>query len=196
VSYFISDEYQARVHAQQDFEGESHVKDEYQDEVYSVAHGLAKKFQATTILDVGCGGGFKLMKFFKDYDTTGVDLQPAIDRLKVKYPDRKWATTVEPRYTADIVICSDVIEHVDEPDALCDFIKSVKPKFVVLSTPDRDLVCAHHGQSPLGPPRNPTHVREWNFKEFEAYISSHFNVIYEFYSKKEQFTMCVIATPR
>ena len=194
MKYFIPDKYTARLDAEQDFEGENKVDDTYQDEVYCIARKLADDHNYHTILDVGTGSGFKLMKYFKNFATVGLDLPPAIPLLREKYPDRKWVTQSEAPAEADIIICSDVIEHVVDPDALCEFIKSLNPKHAVISTPDRDLVCEVHNQPPLGPPRNVTHVREWDFTEFEGYMRSHFNVEHFFYSNLRQFTMCAVVT--
>jgi hypothetical protein len=195
--YFISDQYNARIGAEQDFEGESTTTDDYQKEVYETAQSVAKVRGYQTIFDFGAGSGFKLIQFFSDRHTVGLDLPPAVKILRQKYPDREWITSGDPLpLSVDLVICSDVIEHVDDPDWLCNFIKSLNPKHVVISTPDRDLICNHHGQPPLGPPRNRTHVREWNFAEFGNYMDSQFAVERLFYSNREQYTMCVVARPK
>ena len=69
MKYFIPDKYTARLDAEQDFEGENKVDDTYQDEVYCIARKLADDYNYHTVLDVGTGGGFKLMKYFKDFAT-------------------------------------------------------------------------------------------------------------------------------
>ena len=84
---------------------------------------------------------------------------------------------------------SDVIEHVLDPDSLLDFIESCKPKFIVFSTPDRDLICGHDH---FGPPSNACHVREWNFLEFKQYISNRFEIIEHKITNVEQSTQMVI----
>ena len=44
---------------------------------------------------------------------------------------------------ADLVIASDVVEHLVDPDEMLQFISRIGPKFVVISTPDRDLLDLH-----------------------------------------------------
>lgn len=191
--YFISEQYNARLDAKQDFEGENKVQDDYQNEVYATARELADKFGYRTVLDFGSGGGFKLLKFFEEFDTTGVDLPDGVALLRKKYPERKWVTQDEVTLDAvDLVICSDVIEHVVDPDALCEFIIKLKPKHAVISTPDRALICYVYWQPEDGPPRNMTHVREWSFEEFGKYMDSHFKVENLFYSNRDQYTMCAV----
>jgi len=66
-------------------------------------------------------------------------------------------------------------------------------KYILFSTVERNLlrVGTHNG-----PPMNPTHVREWNFAEFDAYISSRFEVLEHFISNSAQATQCLLCTPR
>ena len=71
----------------------------------------------------------------------------------------------------DAIICSDVIEHLVDPDKLFPYIEkfSNTKTFIILSTPDRSV---YRGKDHFGPPHNESHVREWNRKEFEKYICS------------------------
>lgn len=196
MSYYIPDDYVTR-DAVQDFEGEAKMQGGYQNEVYQEARALADAHDLKTVLDIGAGSGFKLMKYFKDRSTMGVDLPPAVQMLRDKYPDRAWVTIdgVTLNFLAgfDLIICSDVIEHVTDPDALCNLIKSVDDaKYAVISTPDRQILTDLGLQPELGPPRNTCHVREWTFAEFGEYMRSHFNVEKHFYSNQAQCTQCVV----
>ena len=78
---------------------------------------------------------------------------------------------------ADMVICADVIEHVDDPDELIEFIKKMNFKHLIISTPDRNLLHSKLGRSITGPPVNKHHIREWTFDEFAEYIGEHFDII-------------------
>lgn len=86
----------------------------------------------------------------------------------------------------DLIICSDVIEHVVRPDNLLSYIHSIchKRSQMILSTPDRDrLRGVHNQQSP-----KPEHIREWNYEELEAFlVSSDYEVTEHFH----QFPMCL-----
>lgn len=95
----------------------------------------------------------------------------------------------------DLIICSDVIEHIPDPDQLINCLKSLDSKFIVFSTPNRDLFNSKYSQ--LGPPPNPSHCREWNFEEFETYIRKNFEVIDHLITNKQQGTqliLCVSST--
>ncbi len=155
-------------------------KDEAQDEVYSKAYNIAKKYSLKTIADLGCGSGFKLLKYFKGYKTIGYDLQETIDKIREKLDhtdNNKWEYSdfSKDPYKSDIVICADVIEHVLHPNNLIEYILKMDPKYVVISTPDRDTLAAWGRLQ--GPPYNVHHIREWSIGEFSKYMSRWFNII-------------------
>lgn len=193
MSYCIPDNYVARLGASQDFLNENKQEDQYQREVYLTALRLANQHHYQNVVDVGCGSGWKLVHHLGHLQTLGIDLPPTVEYLKAKYPERQWE--IAPSYLefhgVDLVICSDVIEHVDNPDELCNFLRLINPKHYVISTPDRSLL--NHVQPEFGPPRNKCHVREWTFSEFGEYMRSRFAVDEHFYSNKAQVTQCVVA---
>lgn len=165
-------------------------KDEYQNEVYEFAKLLCVENNLTTVADIGTGSGYKLLKYFHNYDTTGTDLPFMVEWLKEKYPERKWLEYLERGSKYDLIIASDVIEHVEDPDTILELIKLHGSKYFILSTPERDLV----GRGLNGPPSNLSHVREWNKEEFYNYISLHFNVLEHIISNHKQCTQLILGT--
>jgi hypothetical protein len=135
-----------------------------------------------------------LIRELGEFDTIGVDVSPTYEWLKERYPDRSWVrsfTAASSSLRGDLVICADVIEHVLDPDELIEFLKGIRPQFLILSTPDRDLM---YGGRHWGPPTNETHIREWNFDEFHRYIGKHFNILNHVISNREQFTQMTVCT--
>lgn len=167
--------------------------DEWQNEVYAHALDIYKKNKLTSVVDIGTGSGFKLIKYFNDAETLGIDVPETLDWLKKTYPSKKWSSKFESVLGYDLLISSDVIEHIENPDNLLDLIEQFDPKYIVLSTPDRGLLPE---QSQCGPPINPTHVREWSFEEFEEYIGNTFDILEHFISNKTQATQVIVAKPR
>jgi len=167
--------------------------DEWQNEVYAHASDIYKRNNLTSVVDIGAGSGFKLIKYFNHERTLGIDVPETVDWLKRAYPSKKWSSKFESVIGYDLLISSDVIEHVDDPDTLLDLIEQFNPKYIVLSTPDRNLLSE---QSQSGPPVNPTHVREWAFEEFRDYIGSRFDILEHFISNKIQATQVIVAKPR
>lgn len=192
--YFIHQGYQPRMEPK--FFDDTPLKDQWQKEVYQFAREVADDVGAKTILDIGCGSGFKLIRYFSERDTLGLDLPPTVEFLRKRYPGRRWEVCdfgSPPDFQPDLVICADVIEHLPEPRELVRFIHSLRPGVIVISTPERNLLM--HGRHD-GPPRNEAHVREWSMAEFRAFMESEFDVLAHFISNGAQATQCVLARPK
>ncbi len=194
--YFIKPDYIARTEYCH-FDDTS-CTDGYQNEVYLAAFQLAEMIGAQSIGDVGCGSGFKLLKYFKERKTVGFEIEPTLSFLKERYPDREWMLSdfgqmVEEKL--DVVICSDVIEHLTDPDQLLNWMGQLDFNYLVLSTPDRDqlIYIQQDEQCLVGPPLNPAHVREWSFAEFETYVGQFFDVQQHFHTEKEYWGQVIIA---
>lgn len=173
--------------------------DEWQREVYLTARDLMREEDLKTVCDVGCGSGYKLVRILGEFETIGIDLPETIAKVRLRYPDRQWRSgsfeSLQPP-RADLAICADVIEHVADPDELMRFLASIGAQWVVISTPDRNLVYGGKGLYRFGPPANLAHVREWTQAEFNAYISRFMDVVRHEISNEEQATQMIVARPR
>lgn len=171
-------------------------QDTWQLEVYLRAYGLMKKYGWKTVADIGCGSAYKLITYLGDFQTIGYELPINVHSLIDRYPDRDWRVSdfnSETTIKADLVICSDVVEHLENPDVLMNFLKRVECSALILSTPERDIC---RGKNDLGPPKNPAHQREWNFKEFNMYVSQFFDIEYHAVVNNEQGTQMMICKKR
>jgi len=156
-----------------DFDDTSNT-DEWQKEVYLLAKNILEEKNYKSVIDVGCGSAYKLINYLGSYKTIGIEVGDTFNWLKKNYPQHQWLSFEETKSSSlqcDLVICSDVIEHIKNPDTLLDFIKAIDCKQIVLSTPERNAVA---GKNDYGPPENPAHFREWNDGEFKNYISKYF----------------------
>jgi SAM-dependent methyltransferase len=177
------------------FDDAAGKEDQWQREVYETARAIMLEHGLRSIHDVGCGSGYKLVHMLGDFDTTGIDLPENIGWVRELYPDRKWvgAPFEDVRLPkADLVICADVIEHVADPDALMRFIVSIAQKWVVLSTPDREIAYPRRSSHLLGPPENPTHLREWTKAEFRRYIANYLEIERHEITNREQATQMIV----
>ena len=160
----------------------------YQYDVYLSAKQIIERFHLSSVLDIGCGYGTKLVTVIHPIcgDITGIDVEVAIKVCTNKYGFGNWyVDNIEnPKLGLnkkfDLIIAADVIEHLVNPDALIEYIKRFlhDETFIIISTPERDLV---RGKGDLGAPQNPAHVREWNRYEFRKYLEFRgFSVISHF----------------
>ncbi len=172
-------------------------EDHYQKEVYEEAKQFSINNNFKKIVDIGCGSAYKLMSYFSEYDTIGIDVAETYQFLENKYPNKKWLSTDNVDYSsldADIVICADVIEHLLDPMELIQNIKKIKNfKYLFISTPERNILngCYHYG-----PPKNYHHIREWSGWEFNNFISKHFEIISHKVSNYKQCTQLIVCTKK
>ena len=170
-------------------------EDKWQLEIYLHALGLMKKYNLSKVADIGCGSGYKLMTYLSDYETIGLELEQNIPFLREKYPDALWMESAfdsELTVDVDVLICSDVIEHIVNPDDLIHYIQKMSFKYLIFSTPERELVYPSDSIYLNGPPKNPAHQREWNFQEFNNYIQQHFEVMDHRVTNLHQATQMII----
>jgi hypothetical protein len=176
-------------------------KDEGQREVYLFCRDFMKENQLNTVIDVGCGSAYKLTTILNEFNTIGIETEPCYTYLQQTFPERKWLLSGEQEKSfvihnelinSDVVICSDVIEHIVNPDDLVDYLLSLKSKFYIISTPCREILCKHpkfshfYQKSWHGPPNNRCHVREWTMTEFKQYISKKFFILSSHYGEKQE----------
>lgn len=147
----------------------------WQPEVYPFAGHIASRLAAPRIVDLGCGTGRGATSLRSISSIIGVDFGNNIKRAQEIYPDYEWLDfnldniseqeqiLLRPA-EGSLLICSDVIEHLNKPLELLSFFRECLPTCygIVLSTPDRNRA---RGHADLGPPANPAHIREWCFEE-------------------------------
>lgn len=167
-------------------------KDEFQRPVYELARRVMEENGFRTVLDIGTGSGWKLVHILGDFETIGTEVQPILDFLRKQYPGRRWLLSkLEkpcPVREVDLVLAADVVEHLENPDLLMDYIAGIRWKRLILSTPDRDKA---RGREDRGPPANPCHVREWNAEEFRRYVEQWFPVLEQKHFGSTQVLVCM-----
>ncbi|MFD6452827.1 hypothetical protein ACWFRF_10100 [Nocardia sp. NPDC055165] len=157
----------------------------WQPDVYPVALKAAYDHGCDVVIDLGCGRAGKLLELHEsdlDMGIVGVDFGTNIDWCRANLSVGTWLEadlehTVTLPLSAEligraVVVCSDVLEHLIDPrptmQLIC-WLLDQGAACAVLSTPARDKrVGAQH----LGPPFNPSHVREWTRDEFQAFLQS------------------------
>src|ERR1017187_3473066 len=111
-NYFVHDGYRHR--EQVNHFDDTPNTDQSQLEIYQFAKEISDREGLKTVVDIGCGSGYKLIRYLSHMTTVGIDLPQTCHWLREQYPDRIWKESnsfSNPDGAADLVMASDVIEH-------------------------------------------------------------------------------------
>ena len=148
---------------------------------YSSLISIIKDLSPNTILDAGCGEGFTMNKLSKNgigKEIEGIEyMKEAISLGKKLYSDlaNKQGSVYELPYkdnSFDLVICTEVLEHLEEPAKALKEILRVSKKYLIISVPNEPLFMVSNflrgkNLSRLG--NDMGHINHWNpfsLKEF------------------------------
>lgn len=151
---------------------------------YKSLVSFAKSVRPVTVLDVGCGEGFSLVslrrsKIGKVYE--GVDYSYDAIRLGKKlYPklNIKLGNIYDLPYkdsVYDLVICTEVLEHLEKPHEALSEIKRVAKKYIILSVPNEPFFTLGNlfrGKYIKSFGNNPEHINHWNAGGFGKFLRS------------------------
>lgn len=148
----------------------------YQYHVYRWAARLLQRFEHPRVLDVGCGVATKLQQHIAPLGAriTGLDQPAAVatcrrlertgEFIEINL-ERPQVNLADP---FDLVICADVLEHLQDPAPAMNLIRQAAGPAgrVLLSTPDRRR---RRGRRCMQSDK-PEHVREWSHAEFLRFV--------------------------
>jgi len=127
----------------------------------------------TSILDAGCGLGYTvadIQDFRKVAAVTGLDFsQTAIDWAVAKFPTAEWIcadlTQLNLDRTFQVVVCTEVIEHIDRFDlVLSNLVQIIEPEGFLLLTTQSGKV--HETERSVG------HIRHFSTDELIQQLES------------------------
>ena len=149
---------------------------------YSTLIALSKPLSPKTILDAGCGEGFSMNKLSLNgigEKIEGVEYsKEAISFGKKLFPDLTFSqgSIYELPYkdnSFDLVICTEVLEHLEEPEKALKEILQVSKKYLIISVPNEPLFTMSNflrgkNLSRLG--NDEGHINHWNPLSFTKYL--------------------------
>ncbi|HDZ77136.1 MAG TPA: class I SAM-dependent methyltransferase [Candidatus Omnitrophica bacterium] len=148
----------------------------FQQPIYHFAAQLLEKSKLKAVLDIGCSYPKKLEKFILPLtsDITGIDLPETIKLVTSEVNFGSWISCdiekdkIELNKKFDLIICSDIVEHLDNPEKLFSLIEkcSNDDTYILISTPDATSTLKQSN----GRPANILHKREWDRVNFENYL--------------------------
>lgn len=158
-----------------------------------------KKLNVESILDAGCGEGFTLeylrvRKIGKTYE--GIDfLKKAVEIGTKVHPNikLKQASIYELPYkdnSFDLVLSTEVLEHLEDPRKALKEIFRVSKKFVVLSVPNEPIFMGSNflrvkNWSRFG--NDIEHINHWTFFGFESFVKKNSGLNAKVISRKYPF---------
>lgn len=164
-----------------------------------VIYQLVESTNPKTVLDAGCGEGFVsqyLAMRNGSISITGVDVQPRA----IEFAKKNFGETVTYRLGSlyalpfsdnsfDTVVCSQVLEHVDDVETAVAELKRVARRFVVITVPREPYFkYANDFARAIRFSDDPGHVNFWTSSDFQIFMRVHFkqprfirkHVIYQF----------------
>lgn len=156
---------------------------------YSVLVEEIRKLNPSSILDVGCGEGFTLARLKSEKIGTkweGIEyMDEAIQIGKEIHPDLviKKGDIYKLPYkddSFDVIICTEVLEHLEDPKSALLELKRVSKKHVILSVPNEPHFTISRilrGKNILKLGAHPEHIQHWSEGKFKEFVSSSMDVV-------------------
>lgn len=152
------------------------------DNFYNQVYRLLKPLKLNSILDVGCGEGITLSKFEKERigkKLFGIDYSD--DALKIGkkiYPHLNLKkgniyNIKEKDNSFDLVMATEVLEHLDDPEGALKELIRVSKKYVMLSVPNEPFFIGANllrGKYLKGFGNHPEHINHWTFFSFRKFL--------------------------
>lgn len=141
-----------------------------------------------SVLEIGCGEGFvagQLSERHAGDSYVGVDLSAEdIQNLQAKFPavEAHQGSIYDLSFLGrdfDVVVCAEVMEHLDDPAAALEQIVARKPTWVILSVPHEPWFCLSNfarGKNITRFGNDPEHVNLWGRRGFRKVIEPFLSV--------------------
>jgi 2-polyprenyl-3-methyl-5-hydroxy-6-metoxy-1,4-benzoquinol methylase len=159
-----------------------------------------KKLDIKNVLDVGCGEGFILSKLKEeeigrswegiDYSMEAVEIgkkiNPDLDLKQGSIYDSKFKDN-----SLDLVVCTEVLEHLEDPKKALKEVLRISKKYVLLSVPNEPLFLLSNFTQ-WG--KDIGHINHWTFLGFEKFVKKNAGINVKILSRKYPFpwTMLVL----
>lgn len=153
---------------------------------------LVVKSAPQSIHEVGCGEGYWVIQWTEmGIPTRGCDLSAqVIDIARENGRERGFPDTLfevrsiydlqSERDNADLVVCCEVLEHLEDPNAGLMALQRIAPKYLIISVPREPLWRALNlarGKYIRNFGNTPGHIQHWSRSGIELLVSNYFDVL-------------------
>lgn len=155
---------------------------------YTATEGLLQQTSAATILDVGCGEGFSMHHLFGQSQTQvmGLDNRPhALKLARQLNPQHSFSvgsifSLPYPDASIDLVLCTEVLEHLDDPAQGLQELCRISRTWLLLSVPNEPLFMGANflrGKNMRAWGNDPEHVNHWSTRAFIHFVKPYCRVV-------------------
>ncbi|MGD1158076.1 MAG: class I SAM-dependent methyltransferase [Terriglobia bacterium] len=158
----------------------------------SALSDLVAKASPQSIHEIGCGEGYWVLRWIEqgvaargcDFSThvielarenaIGCGLSPPL------FGPRSIYDLDARRDSADLVVCSEVLEHLEHPDAGLQALQRVVGRHLIVTVPQEPLWCALNlarGKYITHLGNTPGHIQHWSKNGFIGLVSKYFDVV-------------------
>ncbi|MFK8398330.1 class I SAM-dependent methyltransferase [Pseudomonas sp. BGr12] len=155
--------------------------------------GLVERAAPKSIHEIGCGEGYWVLRWLEegrqargcDFSTHAIDLARqnadarALDSERV-FDVRSIYDLQSAEDSADLVVCCEVLEHLEDPDAGMRALQRVATGHLILSVPREPLWCVLNlarGKYIGSLGNTPGHLQHWSARGFVRWVEQYFEVI-------------------
>ncbi|MCF8070732.1 MAG: class I SAM-dependent methyltransferase [Desulfobacterales bacterium] len=156
---------------------------------YQKISQLTKEINFTSLVDVGCGEGVLLKYLSRDISkklccAIDYDLNETKDAImNLHFCNVMRASIYEMPFdnnSFDLVICTEVLEHLENPDKAIEEIYRICNQYVLLSVPREPIwrlsnLARFSYLSDFG--NTPGHINHWSGREFRRFVKKKFSLI-------------------
>lgn len=160
--------------------------------------------EVNNILDVGCGEGYitrRIKEHKKGINIEGIDYYgDVIEIARKNCPEIKFlqGSVYDLPYgdgTFDLLVSSEVLEHLEEPERAINEIKRISKKYCIITVPNEPYfrianMIRFKYMSSFG--NTPGHIQNWTKKDFENLLGKYFSNVSIRTSTLWQIALCEI----
>ncbi len=153
--------------------------------------GLVEAAQPVSIHEIGCGEGYWSQRWLAagidargcDISKTAIELARRNARAQGLDPDRFETRSIYEleagRDSADLVVCCEVLEHLDDPEAGLRALQRIVGRHLIVSVPREPVWRALNlarGKYVGQGGNTPGHVQHWSSRGFIRLVARHFRI--------------------
>lgn len=153
---------------------------------------LVAKASPTAIYEIGCGEGYWVLRWNEQgFQAKGCDFSSRVVELAREnalehglspslFETRSIYDLAASRDSADLVVCCEVLEHLEHPEAGLQALQRIVGRHLIVSVPNEPLWCVlnlSRGKYITQWGNTPGHIQHWSKDSFIRLVSKYFDVI-------------------